>query len=693
MMKPFHSRLVPLFVLTAFSLSACQPGGNEGNDAKAGSAQSGTTLIAGITQQNMDITVRPQDDFFEYVNGHWLKNTDFPADKVRIGAFVSLQDQSDEEVNELIKGLAEDTTLSVGSDAEKVADFYRSYMDTETRNQLGLKPIKRLLLQIDALTNKKDLATLLAQGQTLGMNSPLILYVGADDKDSKHYAIHVWQSGLGLPDRDYYFNEGERFKAIREAYVNHIQNMFRLADLPEPARAAEVIMKLENELASSQWSRLQNRDSEKRYNKYPVSELSNLSPDFPWSDFLSTLSVSDQKNIIINQPSFIEGFNQTFAESSLNDWKIYLRFRLLSSFADLLSEPFVTEHFNFYAKTLYGRLQQQPLWKRGVRSTNRNLGELIGKIYVAEYFKPEAKVRMRELVENLRSAYHDSILELDWMAEPTKQEALKKLASFTPKIGYPDRWHDYSKLTIDPQDLVGNVMRTDLLDHKRDLQRLKETVRDWEWGMSPQTVNAYYSASHNEIVFPAAILMPPFFNMAADDAVNYGGIGSVIGHEMGHGFDDQGSKFDGEGNLRNWWTDSDRVAFTQRTDKLVQQYQAYRVFDDLPINGELTLGENIGDLSGLAIAFKAYQKSLNGREAPVIDGFTGDQRFFIGYAQTERSKTREETLRNQIATDPHAPSHFRVLGVLSNFEPFYQTYNVKPGDGMYRKPEDRVSIW
>ena len=652
-----------------------------------------STLQSGIVLSNMDKSVHPQDDFYDYMNGTWQKNTEIPTDKTTIGAFYDLRDKSDEDVKAIILEASKDKDAAKGTNEQKIGDLYRSFMNTDQLDKLGIKPIAPMLAEIDALKNKDDLATLFAEGEIHGVASPLGFYISIDDKDSTRYATHIWQSGLGLPDKDYYFNDGERFKKIRAAYVEHIEKMFSLAGFKDPKKSAQTIMDLETKLATHHWSRVQTRDSEKRYNKFNVADLNKLTDKFNWTNYLKTQGVANEPTIIINQPDYIQGFGEVFAATSLQDWKTYTRWNLLNASASYLSGPLDAQNFDFYSKTLNGAQEQKPRWKRAVSVVNGNLGEVIGQLYVAKHFTPEAKSRMSQLVENLRGSYADSIDSLDWMSEETKEAAKAKLAAFTPKIGYPDKWEDYSALSIDSGDLVGNINRSLEVNQQKQLAKLGGPIHKWEWGMTPQTVNAYYNPSQNEIVFPAAILQPPFFNMEADDAVNYGGIGAVIGHEMGHGFDDQGSKYDGDGNLKNWWTEKDLEAFKARTASLVKQYSEFKVFDDLNVNGELTLGENIGDLSGITIAYRAYKKSLNGQEAPVIDGLTGDQRFFLGFAQIWRGKMRDEALRNQVATNPHSPGHFTAIGALKNMPQFYQAFEVKEGDKMYIAPENRVKIW
>ena len=651
------------------------------------------TLTSGINQSYIDKSVRPQDNFYRYVNGGWLNKHTIPADKTVIGSFYELRDKADEDVKTIIEELAATNGLTIGSDEQKVADLFHSYMNFDKRNTDGINPIKPILSAINNLTTKDELAKFFGTYSTAGVNIPLALYVSIDAKNSSSYAIHIWQNGLNLPDKDYYLNDSERFTNLRNDYITHIENMYNIAGIGNGNAAAKNIMALETRLAKFHWTRVQSRDSEKRYNKFATNELASLTNKFNWQAFLTAEGVSSQKDIIINQPDFITGFGTVFEETPLDVWKQYLTFNTLNAFSGYLTTELDSENFDFFSKKLNGRKEQRPQWKRGVSVVNNNLGEVIGKVYVTRHFKPEAKTRMSELVENLRNAYGASIDDLEWMSEDTKKSAHAKLAAFIPKIGYPDQWEDYSKLSIKPDDLVGNIIQSRKISSEKEIAKLGGPIHKWEWHMTPQTVNAYYNPPANEIVFPAAILQAPFFNMSADDAVNYGGIGAVIGHEMGHGFDDQGSKYDAEGNLRNWWTTQDRKEFKARTKTLVEQYANYQVFEDLHVNGELTLGENIGDLSGVTIAYKAYKASLNGKEAPIIDGLTGDQRFFMGYAQIWRSKMVEKALRNRVATDPHSPGEFRALGSLSNMNEFYDAFNVKEGDAMFIPPEKRVKIW
>ncbi|MGL4447066.1 MAG: M13 family metallopeptidase [Shewanella sp.] len=676
-------------------LSACN---NPTTAVKSPEASQTATAVSqalgsGIEFAHFDNSIRPQDDFYQYVNGTWLKNTEIPSDRTSIGAFYDLREKSRDDVKAIIEQVAAMPNLIIGSDEQKVADLYRSFMDTATLNKLGISPIQGELDAIAALKDKNELVRYFAHSQIIGGGTPMAFYIDIDAKNSSRYATHLYQYGLSLPEKDYYFNQAERFVNIRKAYLAHIEKMFTLAGLANPKASAETILALETAIAEKHWDVVQTRDSTKTYNLYQVKDLPKLAPDIDWTGYLAVLGADKQTDIIINQPSYIQGLNEIIKTTDLATWQTYLQWQTLTRAASNLTEALDNENFAFFAKTLNGQAEPEPRWKRGVATVNSLLGEVVGKVYVKRHFTPQAKERMQALVENLRGAYGDSIKELTWMSDATKVAAADKLAKFNPKIGYPNKWEDYSKLTIKADDLFGNATRASQVEHSKSLAKLGAPIDRDEWHMTPQTVNAYYNPTMNEIVFPAAILQPPFFNLQADDAVNYGGIGAVIGHEMGHGFDDQGAKFDGEGNMRDWWTEQDLKEFSERGKALIAQYNGYSVFDDLHVNGSLTLGENIGDLSGVTIAYRAYKKSLNGKEAPVIDGLTGDQRFFIGFTQIWRAKAKEEALRNRVATDPHSPAEFRALGALSNMPEFYTTYDVKPGDAMYIAPEKRVKIW
>jgi endothelin-converting enzyme/putative endopeptidase len=655
--------------------------------------QQAPPLTSGIEMANMDSSVRPQDDFFRYVNGTWLDTTEIPADRTNTGVFMDLRDKAREDVKAIIEDVASQTDLEPGSDEQKVADLYNSFMDTEKLNQLGMSPLEEELARIDAIADKDELSAYFARSGIIGAGGPFILYIWVDAKDSTRYVSYMWQSGLGLPDRDYYFKEDDHSVELRDAYVLHIEKMFELAGFDDPAESAARMMALETKLAEHHWTNVENRDDEKTYNKFATDEIGSLGDGVNWPLFLAEAGLEGENDIVISQPSYIEGFNQILTSTSLEDWKTYLRWNLLRKNAKYMHSALDDQNFDFYGRTLQGQQEQRPRWKRAVDVVNDSLGEVVGKVYVSRHFPPEAKARMVELVSNLGAAYSEAIDELEWMGPETKTAALLKLEKFTPKIGYPDQWQDYSKLDIVKGDLVGNVMRANRFGFELTRDWLGGPIQEWVWVMNPQEVNAGYVPTQNEVIFPAGILQPPFFNMAADDAVNYGAIGTVIGHEMGHGFDDQGSKYDGDGNLHNWWTDEDREKFTERTQTLVDQFARFQVFDDLNVNGELTLGENIGDLAGLTIAYRAYQISLNGKEAPVLDGMTGYQRFFMGIGQAWKFKATDESMRNRVLTDVHSPPEFRVNGPLPNMPEFHAAFDVQEGDDLYLPPEERVKIW
>ena len=648
---------------------------------------------SGIITANMDTSVRPQDDFYRYVNGKWLDNTAIPEDKSSYGSFTVLRDKSRRDVKAIIEETAKLAEVEPGSDAQKVGDLYNSFMDVEKLNQLGAKPLASELTKIDQIKSHDDVSSYFAHSQIIGTDAPFGFWVNNDVKNPTSYITYFTQSGLGLPDKQYYFKDDEKSVQLRADYLEHVTKMLSLAGIEKSADKANQIMALETAIAELHWSRTERRDRSKTYNKVAKADLSDLVPNFNWQSYLETAGISSEENIIIREKSYFENFSKLFSSTSVQQWKDYFKWTLINSAAGILSEDFDKQNFDFYSTKLRGTPTQEARWKRGVNAVSGLLGEVVGKIYVQKHFKPEAKAKMIELVENLRTAYKEAIIGLDWMSEKTKEQALDKLAKFTPKIGYPDKWRDYSALEIKAGDLAGNYQRASVYNYNRQINKLGKPIDRTEWGMSPQTVNAYYSPSMNEIVFPAAILQPPFFNMEADDAVNYGGIGGVIGHEMGHGFDDQGAKSDGDGVLRNWWTDKDLEEFKLRTKKLADQYSQFEPLPGEHLNGELTLGENIGDLGGLTIAHRAFMLSQKDKPSPVIDGFTGEQRFFMSWAQIWAYKFREEALRRQINQGPHSPGPYRGNGTLMNMSEFMKAYDVKPGDKMYRAPEERVKIW
>lgn len=565
-------------------------------------------------------------------------------------------------------------------------------MNEELLEELGTKPLQPELEKIAAIEDLSDLSEYIAYAQMIS-EAPFSTYVYVDAKEPDTYITQMSQNGLGLPSRDFYLKEDEKSEEIRQKYVEHMAKMFELAGVENGAEKANTVMEIEMQIAEKHWPKEKLRNPVARYNKMSFEELQNTIPNLDWDRWSKTAMLEGIDNVIVGQPDYFAAVNDMLKEISIDDWKTYYEWHLISDAARFLNKEIAEESFRFNQGVLSGVEEQEPRWKRAVNVINGTLGEVVGKIYVEKHFKPEAKERMKELVENLRTAYAQGIKELDWMGEETKKQALDKLAKFTPKIGYPDKWKDYSALEIKADDLFGNMKRATMVEVKRNREKLGQPIDRTEWFMTPQTVNAYYNPVMNEIVFPAAILQPPFFNMEADDAVNYGGIGAVIGHEMGHGFDDSGSQYDGDGKLRNWWTEADLEEFTKRTDKLVAQYSDFTVLDGVHVNGEFTQGENIGDLGGLTIAYKAYQISKNGEPAPVIDGMTGDQRVFYGWAQVWRRKYRDEELRKRIDTDPHSPSEFRANGTVMNMPEFHEAFDVKPGDKMYLKPEERVKIW
>ena len=646
----------------------------------------------GIDTANFDRSVRPQDDFYRYVNGGWLKRTDIPADASSWSAFNELRERSRNALHSILEDAAK-SRAAPGTEGRKVGDLYASYMDTARVEKLGITPLAAEMRTIAAVNSQGQLPATFAHFARLGVGTPISVGVGQDGKQSSVNIVQIGQSGLGLPDRDYYLKQDAKMKETRAAYMKYITQLLTLAKQPDPAGAASRIVALETQIAAPQWDRARNRDRNATYNKMTVAELAALTPSYSWPTYLKTAGLGAATDVIVRQPDYLKAVDPVLSHTPVSTWREYLTFKLLDNYAEQLPASFRRARFDFRGRTLSGQQEMAVRWKRSVDGVEGILGEPAGKLYVARYFRPEAKARMDALVKNILAAYRVGIDSLEWMSPETKIQAKDKLAHFTVKIGYPDKPRDYSALKVTRGDLLGNAMRREVFQYNDAIGRLGNPVDRTRWGMTPQTVNAYYNASNNEIVFPAAILQPPFFNVEADDAVNYGAIGAVIGHEIGHGFDDQGRKSDGSGNLRDWWTASDAKAFEARTTKLGAEYQAINPIDDLHINPGLTMGENIGDLSGLAQAHRAYRISLGGKEAPVIDGFTGDQRFFIGFAQIWRTKFRDESLRQQLLTNPHSPGMYRAFVPLINNDAFVAAFGVQTGDKMYLAPADRVKIW
>lgn len=642
----------------------------------------------GIDTTNFDASVRPQNDLYRSVNGTWLKNATIPADKPAYGTFLALREKAQKDVRKIIEETADSD--NAGAAAQKISAYYTAYLDSARVEERGLQPLQQDFERVEALSSKDDLASYFAHVQHAFGSAPFGIYVNQDDRHATQYALYATQSGLGLPDRSYYLED--QFAEERQAYRDYIAQLYDLADFDGGEAAAQAVLDLETKLARAQWTRVESRDAEATYNKKAVADLARQQPHLRWPAFLEAAG-ADVDSVIVRQPSYFASLDSLVAEVPLATWKTYFRMHALSSAAPRLPQDFVDARFQLYGKTLSGQEAQEPRWKRAVDATNGALGQAVGQLYVDEHFPPEAKAQMEDLIGNLRTAFRNSIQSNEWMTDATKQEALDKLEKFHPKVAYPEEWKDYSALKVEPNDLIGNARREARFDYNYNLDKLGQPVDRQEWFMTPQTVNAYYNPNMNEIVFPAAILQPPFFDPDAAPAVNYGGIGAVIGHEMSHGFDDQGRKYNGNGNLTDWWTKKDAAQYEERAQALVDQYSAFTPLDSTHINGELTLGENLADLAGLTMAHRAYLLSLDGQEPPVIDGLTGNQRFFLGWAQVWRSKERAPFLRQSLKTDPHSPGEYRANGVVRNLPSFYEAFDVQPGDDMYLAPGERVMIW
>ena len=649
--------------------------------------------VSGIELAAFDKTVRPQDDLFQHVNGGWLKTTEIPADKSSYGAFDILFDKAQADLKNIVEEASKSITKTVGSETQKIGDFYESFMNETLADKLGLSPLDGQLAAIDAIKTKADLARHFGKLFKLNVINPVVGYVDGDAQQPTHDVLYLYQGGLGLPDRDYYLKDDPKLKEYREKYVAFLTTVLQLAGDTAAAKTAGDIFALETRLARAHWTNVENRDAVKTYNKVTLADLGKQFPGFDWTAWTTELGVNGTPAVVVSQPSYLKAFAAAVNELPVERWRPYLRASLLNGFAPYLSKPYVDAEFGFYNITLRGVKEQQPRWKRAVNLLNGNLGEILGKLYVERHFKPEAKARMEGLVENLRAAYKAGIDQLEWMGPETRKQAQEKLARFRPKIGYPSKWRDYSKLEIRKEDLVGNVMRAFTTESNYQLGKAGKPIDPEQWNMTPQTINAYYNPVRNEIVFPAAILQPPFFNLEADDAVNYGGIGAIIGHEMGHGFDDQGRRFDATGALRDWWTKQDEAEYQKRAKVLVDQFNEFEPLPGLKVNGALTLGENIADLTGLVISHRAYQLALKGAQAPVVDGLPADERFYIGWAQSWKAKQRDEALRQQVLTNVHSPEMYRANGPLRNIPDFYAAFGVKEGDRLFLPPDRRVKIW
>lgn len=653
----------------------------------------------GINLSYMDTTTKPSDDFFQFVNGGWIAKNEIPGDLGAYGSFTELREENQKVLLEILTKAAENEQYKEGSDQRKAADFYSVGMDSLLAEKVGVAAIQSYLDQIENLQNKKDIQEYLEEDIMRGGNAFFNLAIFPDLKKSDRVTAYIAAGGIGLPERDYYLKTDEKSKETRERYVAHLSNLFELAGAP-PSDApdmADVVLKIETRLAAKMLSKEDSRDPYKSYFPKSISELQQLAPALDWNDYLSSLDIK-LDTLIVMEPPFMQEVDKILNDTQISDIKTYLRAGLLRTAAPYLSHAFVQESFDFNQKYMSGVEQMRPRWKRVLSSTNDLIGEAIGQLYVDETFPPEAKEKAMDMVENIKLAFADRIKQLDWMSDSTKEMALKKLAAFRVKIGYPEKWIDYASLDVskDPEEAsyFGNIVNANIFGAKREIAKLGKPVDREEWAMTPQTVNAYYNPVLNEIVFPAAILQPPFYDYRADEAVNYGGIGAVIGHEISHGFDDQGAKFDAEGNLKNWFTEKDLSSFEERSKNLAKQFDEYEVLPDVFVQGEFTLGENIGDLGGITAAYEGLQRFYREEGRPdLIDGFTPEQRFFISWATIWRIKYRDETLRQQVLTDPHSPGMFRANGPLSNFTPFYEAFNVTEADKMFRPDEERVKIW
>jgi putative endopeptidase len=675
--------------LIALGITAACTGGNKETAA--------AERFPAFEVQNMDTTITPGEDFFTYVNGNWIKNHPIPEDKNSYNAFQELDDRNRENIRTLIESTAAKKDIMPGSIDEKISFFYNAGMDTVSIEKQGIAPLGDLFAVIDGIKTTADVQAVAAQFQTLGMNPFYYIFPEADKKNSSMVIANFYQAGIGLPDRDYYFRTDEASAQIRKAYTDHVSKMFvLLKDTPEAAaKNAETVMRLETQLAKASFTQVENQDPVKTYNKVTLEELKKLAPNVDWTAYLTHIGYPGITEMNVYQPVFLKEVSAMMKTVPVEDWKTFLRWTLINNTADMLSSDFEAQNFDFYYKTLSGQEKMEPRWKRILDATSASLGEAVGQLYVKEYFPPEAKQKMLDLVGNLKKSLRMRIDSLTWIGAETKQEALAKLDKMVVKVGYPDKWRDYSGLTVIRDSYAKNRLASNSFEFRYAMDKIGKPVDPMEWEMTPQTVNAYYQPSKNEIVFPAGILQPPFFNLYADDAINYGGIGLVIGHEMTHGFDNQGRQYDKDGNLHDWWTVADSKAFEQHTNPLIDQYGKFEVLDSLYINGKMTLGENIADLGGATVAYNAYRLSLAGKPEPEkIDGFTGNQRFFLSYAQIWRNNMREQALRKRVLTDEHSPAKYRVNGVVFNMPEFYAAFpQVTATDKLYRPESDRPVIW
>lgn len=677
--------IASLLLVTSLSVLA-----NSKPSSKAG-AKGG---FKAIDPANIDTKVRPQDDFYHYSNGMWIKNNPIPGTEVRWGSFSVLQDNTYKKLRGLLDEAAA-ANAPKGTNQQKVGDFYASAMDSAKIERQGISVISKELALIDGIKTKDDVLAVAAKMQRMALNPMFNFYVYIDQKNSSEYIPYVDQGGLSLPDRDYYVNTDARSTKIRAEYAAHLEKIFLLAgdDAAKANANAQTVLSMETRLAKASKTRVELRDPQANYNKMTVADVNKITPNIDWSLHFDRLKVAKSTSFIVGQPKFLEALNSMMVDETVDAWKTYLRWHLIASVADKMGNSFVEESFNFNGRVMNGAKQMKPRWKRVLTNIDNGMGEALGEVYVKKYFTDDAKKRCLDMVNNMQVVYRERIQKLDWMTEATKTEAIAKLDVFIKKIGYPDKFKDYSKLEINRESYVGNILMANEFAFDQMIDKMGKPVDKTEWGMTPYTINAYYNPTINEIVFPAGILQFPFFDPQVDDAVNYGGIGAVIGHEMTHGFDDQGCQYDKEGNLKNWWKEADEKAFKVKTTALVNQYNAYTVLDTVHVNGSLTLGENIADLGGINIAYDAFKRTAQGKANAKIDGFTADQRFFFGWAQVWRQNITKENLMQRIVTDPHSPGQFRANGPLTNMPEFYKAFGVKEGDKMWRPEAERLKVW
>ncbi len=686
---------IVLSAIALAGLTSC--GNNADNKAKVEKpAEPKEEVVEAFSLANLDKSQDPCTDFYQYAIGSWLKDNPIPSTESRWGVFENLSEDNRKKINDLIGEITSKSNYKKGSDEQLVRDFYLSALDSATCNTKGIEPLKPYLEKINAISSKKELHAYMIEAYSKGIGGAFGFWIGSDSKNSNENVLQLSQGGGGLPDRDYYLSDDKKMESIRQAYIVHLEKMFALIgeDVNQAKTSAQTIFDLEKSIAEISMTRLDRRDPIKTYNPKTIKELHTLAPEFDWASFFGAFGIENPEKIIVGQPDYMSGYSSLFAKTDLDVWKKYFEWELLNSMANYLNREIVDQNFDFYSRTLNGVQTMKPRWKRAQSMLDGNFGETLGKIYVARYFSEDAKQSVGQLIENLRAAFRVRIENLEWMSEETKTSAKEKLESFTYKIGYPDTWNDFSSISVSENSLFENILAVREHSLNKMLEDYGQPVDKTRWWMNPQTINAYYNPLFNEVVFPAAILQPPFYNVNADDAINYGSIGAVIGHEFTHGFDDKGCLYNHQGNLENWWKDTDFSKFNTRAEVIVNQFNQFKPLPDLAVNGELTLGENIADFGGLTMAYYALEKALEGKPKPEdIDGFTYKQRLFLGWANVWKNNIKDEALRNRILNDTHSPGEFRVNGTLSNMPEFQDAWGCKDGDSMFRTPEERAKIW